>query len=140
MSRLIDADKLREVLKSNGLKDSFVYAFIDSEPTVEEHTHGYWVERYKDNYKCSECGSWWTCTEEEIINNFDYCPKCGARMDRKAPKVVIKNFEMPKCCYDCFAFDDNGDYPTCGITNWSKGYNWNPRESRMDTCPLVEVE
>ena len=35
MSRLIDADILTEVLKSNGLKDSLVYMFIDQEPTVD---------------------------------------------------------------------------------------------------------
>jgi len=47
---------------------------------AQEVRHGRWVELYKNNYKCSVCGSWWTCDETPIESGFDYCPNCGARM------------------------------------------------------------
>lgn len=95
--------------------------------------HGYW----KNGNKCTVCE---TTFINGKVSNYNYCPICGARMDKKPPEVKIKDFEMPESCDECFAFDDNGDYPTCGITNLSKGYNWNPRGGRMDSCPLAEVE
>lgn len=47
---------------------------------------------------------------------------------------------MPQCCDDCFALDDNGDYPTCRITHTSRGYNFNVREKRMPDCQLINEE
>ena len=47
---------------------------------------------------------------------------------------------MPKCCDECFALDDNGDYPTCIITHTSRGYNFRVREKRMDDCPLSPLK
>ena len=84
MSRLIDADMLTEVLKSNGLKDSLVYMFINQEPTVDAEpvVHAHWEKVYDRNYKCSVCGAWYEADEEEILD-FDYCPHCGAKMDLK---------------------------------------------------------
>ena len=44
--------------------------------------HGKWIKLYHDNYKCSECGSWWESEyNNEVINDFNYCPNCGTRMD-----------------------------------------------------------
>ena len=52
--------------------------------------------------------------------------------------LYIKNMKMPKCCADCFALDEYGDYPVCGITDEQMGYTFNIREKRMPHCPLIE--
>lgn len=37
--------------------------------------HGRW-------YKCSVCGYWWRSDcDDEIINDFNYCPNCGEKMN-----------------------------------------------------------
>ena len=48
-------------------------------PSAERR--GRWKELYKNNYKCSACGSWWTLEGAPIESGFDYCPTCGAKMD-----------------------------------------------------------
>ena len=53
--------------------------------------------------------------------------------------VYIKGMSKPKCCYDCWDLDDDGDYPRCRITDEQRGYNFNTRERVMDRCPLIEV-
>ena len=53
--------------------------------------------------------------------------------------VLIKGMEMPKCCSECFALDDSGDYPFCLITQETRGYTFHRREVRMPKCPLVGV-
>ena len=52
--------------------------------------------------------------------------------------VVIKDFEMPKCCADCNMLSDFYDYPTCMITQYHHGYNFDIFNKRMPDCPLVE--
>ena len=48
---------------------------------ARENVRGEWIELYKDNYKCSVCGSWWTTTKGTPQDNgIDYCPNCGADM------------------------------------------------------------
>lgn len=49
---------------------------------------------------------------------------------------AILVIDMPSCCDECFALDDNGDYPFCLITHEQKGYQFNPREQKMDKCPF----
>ena len=49
---------------------------------------------------------------------------------------AILVMDMPNCCDQCFAFDDNGDYPLCIITQEQRGYTFKPRERKMDKCPL----
>jgi hypothetical protein len=44
--------------------------------------------------------------------------------------------DMPNCCGECFALDDNGDYPVCLITQEQKGYTFNIRYCKMDRCPI----
>lgn len=44
--------------------------------------------------------------------------------------------DMPTCCGECFALDDNGDYPFCIITQEQRGYTFNTREQKMDRCPF----
>lgn len=53
--------------------------------------------------------------------------------------IIVKGELMPKTCFECFALDDNGDYPTCIISQSSRGYTFRVREKRMPDCPLVEL-
>ncbi len=52
----------------------------------------------------------------------------------KSKAILI--IDMPSCCDECFALDDNGDYPFCLITHEQRGYNFRTREQRMPKCPL----
>ena len=52
---------------------------------------------------------------------------------------AILVIDMPKCCYECFALNDNGDYPVCLITHEQRGYTFRTREYRMDKCPLKPI-
>ncbi len=54
--------------------------------------------------------------------------------------MVILNIEMPSCCHDCPAYDDRWDYPTCYITNESRGYNFKIYKKRMPKCSLEEIK
>ena len=87
MSRLIDADKLRkEVLDLpncyNGFSDSYDKAMIidlvDEQPTVDAEPvrHGHWIITGFMAVKCSICGA----TQYELEDS-NYCPNCGAKMD-----------------------------------------------------------
>lgn len=52
---------------------------------------------------------------------------------------AILVIDMPKCCYECFAFDDSCDYPMCLVTEEIRGYTFRSREQKMDKCPLKPV-
>ena len=52
---------------------------------------------------------------------------------------AILMIDMPSCCDECFALDDNGDYPFCIITQEQRGYNFRTREQKMDRCPLKPI-
>ena len=54
--------------------------------------------------------------------------------------ILIDKMSMPEDCDNCRFFDDRWDYPTCGVTGYSRGYNWSPFKQRMPDCPLKEVE
>ena len=53
--------------------------------------------------------------------------------------IYINGMEMPKCCDDCWALDEDGDYPRCRITEEQRGYTFNIRERKMSKCPLTEM-
>ena len=89
--RLIDADKMRDDWLENG-ENEYVYETnavlesIDAQPTVDavEVVHGRWITEYwKSGYikrcYCSECGE----PPKESYKPDNYCPQCGAKMDRK---------------------------------------------------------
>lgn len=52
---------------------------------------------------------------------------------------AILMIDMPSCCDECFALDDNGDYPVCLITQEQRGYTFRTREQKMDRCPLKPI-
>lgn len=54
--------------------------------------------------------------------------------------MIQIDMEMPKCCDECFALDDHGDYPFCLISQDQRGYTFNVRKRRMPTCPLKAQE
>ena len=60
----------------------------------------------------------------------------GFALTGKGKMMLIIDMKMPKCCDECPMLDDNGDYPTCRITEESRGYTFNTREKRMDRCPI----
>lgn len=100
MARYIDADKLKlslltlqNTLKAcdliNGVR--WVQALIDAldvTPTadVAEVKHGKWdciEDFYGDYYRCSVCNGEFILEEgSPEQNDYNYCPACGAKMDR----------------------------------------------------------
>ena len=53
--------------------------------------------------------------------------------------MVLIDIDMPSCCADCPLYDDRWDYPTCYVTNSSRGYNFKIHELRMPDCPLHAI-
>lgn len=45
-----------------------------------QRMRGRWIKLYEGNYKCSECGDWWGNDDNDMVENFHYCPNCGADM------------------------------------------------------------
>ena len=63
---------------------------IDIMPTIEAEPvrHGRWMETeysaYDNSYKCSACGEVWEFIEGTPKDNgANYCPNCGAKMDKE---------------------------------------------------------
>lgn len=101
MNRYIDADKLQEVFKElHGGKRSLL---IDTEPTadVRENVRGEWREenpREKSMmWRCSVCGRiayYPTIGERKNYKKhcgYNFCPNCGAKMDREEQENENKN-------------------------------------------------
>lgn len=55
-------------------------------------------------------------------------------------EMIQIDMPMPKCCDECFALDDHGDYPLCLISQDQRGYKFNTRQNRMPSCPLKPQE
>lgn len=96
--RLIDADALKAVFEEKSSEAvcgaelcKAIISRIDEEPTVDAVTvrHGEFIgteyDGYADGYpvyyewKCSECG----CIFEDDEPTYNYCPNCGARVDKE---------------------------------------------------------
>ena len=91
--RLIDADVLAEKMRSEIYRywneDGGGYYLaedavveVENAPTVDAEPvlHGKWIEKEKDGFlHCSNCG--YVRIGIPIMFNFEYCPKCGAKMD-----------------------------------------------------------
>lgn len=95
--RLIDADALyaqiqqdydifadSTYLPDKARRDELnnVMAHIINAPIVEAELVkcGKWINLYSGNYKCSNCGSWWSGEKREVVEAFNYCPNCGTKM------------------------------------------------------------
>lgn len=98
MSRLIDADALcKDLLErwhtADTQKEELISAvlaeivtpIVISQPTIKpEQKKGKWRKIDDDGiYECSACGIVWTFIEgTPEDNNCNFCPACGARMER----------------------------------------------------------
>lgn len=98
MAKYINAQQLKSYVNSKGswLSDwdtLGVLAAIDKQPAadVRPERRGYWIPIFENaadekrdvamKYKCSECGN--TAKDETYSHAMDYefCPRCGAKMD-----------------------------------------------------------
>lgn len=100
MARYVDACSLRDkvseslqdnphrvdiVARNHNYEHAHFLNLLDNEPTaeVQEVKHGKWaktldeVEIYDYVYECSVCGG------KEIGCDDDFCPWCGAKMDKE---------------------------------------------------------
>lgn len=98
MTRLIDADALKENIRKNYVictvghyfDDLFQDFFnaIDEQPTIEAVPvrRGKWIHRGCGIFACSKCGKdvgLNVYTGEKASETFKWCPHCGARMDER---------------------------------------------------------
>ena len=93
MARYVDieCDAVTEVLPRRAFKTrQDIQDFLDNIPTVDVTPvrHGRWIERKEHFYFQNGCKEWinFYCSECDAPNNSptDYCPNCGAKMDRGA--------------------------------------------------------
>lgn len=66
---------------------------------IKSQKHGTWLHTYwggwtqedadKVEYRCSECGAEFTCIKADW--DWDYCPQCGAHMDKEAADVISES-------------------------------------------------
>lgn len=94
--RTIDADKLVDMLYDNEFAVlcplDEVSGVVDACPTVDAVpvVHGQWDDSGRYTFpggstavRCTNCGC--ALTESEYhLNNWNYCPNCGAKMDEGA--------------------------------------------------------
>lgn len=93
--KYIDVDLLKSELKdlneSERLYYMGVFDIIDSQPVadVEEVNHQKWENMtdidsaYLNTYRCSGCGTTFWIDEIPEDVNYNRCPNCGAKMDKK---------------------------------------------------------
>lgn len=82
MKEYIEKAALLENLNHAGILSGFVKFKIERFPAadVAEVRHGRWIE----NTFCSCCGGFGEDDKGNIIQSFyNYCPNCGARMDKE---------------------------------------------------------
>lgn len=82
MARLIDADVLLELLKNPER-----YGYLDTidilnAPTIETEPvkHGKWVWLSDEDVMCTSCGSVQNTNDNCDAGDWDFCPKCGAKV------------------------------------------------------------
>lgn len=100
MSRLIDADALKDVIRQhdypladrlnsidNGMFTLGIFQAIDEQPTIspdDVRGVGKWIEDAM-RIKCSVCGTDFndevTCCSDCYRWPWNYCPNCGVRME-----------------------------------------------------------
>ncbi len=87
--RLIDADAILKKMRSSMdmqelyLPTHFFDFVIEEMPTIETKPvkHGKWIIKH-NLISCSNCRkSNWDIVFKDTLDGFDFCPKCGARMD-----------------------------------------------------------
>lgn len=96
--RLIDADKMRKDVLDlqncyNGFSDTYdkamILGLVDEQPTVdvEPVRHGRWIYKgVRGRFpvcECSVCGNVENADWAVLGDNVNYCPNCGAKMDKE---------------------------------------------------------
>lgn len=79
--RPIDANALKKYLSE--FNYDMALRIVDIQPTIEAEPvrHGRWKKKNGEIY-CTNCKkSKWSESFELMLRGFDFCPKCGARMD-----------------------------------------------------------
>lgn len=100
MSRYIDKETMRGIIreqeKSHGIRGlAWIEMAMDKQENadVQEVRHGHWIEKAIDSFRkvecsCSICG--WSGVDNYDsyvdIYDFEYCPRCGAKMDEEEQK------------------------------------------------------
>ena len=92
MTEYIEREALIEELKRRDFLPVIVKHAIEAVPAadVAPVVHGRW-EKSEDNYcslnlvKCSVCHEEWCFEIDDDVKdlNYNYCPNCGARMDKE---------------------------------------------------------
>ena len=77
MGRLIDAEKLKEAVRTDfgagALSTRILINLINNQETVPSGIKtGRWIPANKEGWECSEC--WWTTKKPK-----NFCPVCGSR-------------------------------------------------------------
>ena len=80
---LIDREALQDKIWDicTEIDSGLMLTIINHMPTVDAEPvrHGKWIEKEKDGFlHCSNCG--YVRIGIPIMFNFEYCPKCGAKM------------------------------------------------------------
>lgn len=65
--------------------EAYAYETGYIEGRADAVKHGKWIKKYRGNYSCSMCGTWYTTTDDygTITDDeiwYNYCPNCGAKM------------------------------------------------------------
>lgn len=82
--RLIDADAipwtdLNADMPNTKIKVLITFADkVNRMPTIEERKTGKWIDEH--DMTCSVCG--FECDDPYYLGDANYCPNCGARMER----------------------------------------------------------
>ena len=96
MKDYIEREKVLELLRywADGYSHIEVEAAwairgITAIPTadVKPVVRGEWIYLYDGNYKCSECGEWYSVDVTPIEAGMFYCPNCGADMRPTAERT-----------------------------------------------------
>ncbi len=82
MVKYIDADALKNKLISSGAIGDFGLYLIDIQPAadVRPERHGGWQHNGNGGAVCTCCKG---VSDEPFAIYYDFCPKCGAKMDGK---------------------------------------------------------
>lgn len=86
-NQIIEATNIETAENEMAVIDNILFRFwqmgwldkilADAVPVV----HGTWLYLYKGNYKCSNCGAWYSTDKMPEEAGLSYCPTCGAKMD-----------------------------------------------------------
>lgn len=86
--RLIDADALIEDVDgdlTDSIAEGRAIEKIMNAPTIDPVRHGKWLKAYGDHeaFGIRPFYRYCSCCNEATVFPYNYCPKCGAKMDEE---------------------------------------------------------